>query len=317
MSLEGFLNQFYAEYDSIVKDLTDLSNRNDKPSDEQKPQEKIDLAARYDLISQRSETLQKYFTENASFITQYESRKAQEQLNNLKRLAQEKRELLFPKKKFGFKSKQNMTSLADAIVVNAKTEAGLNKNATSEQIKSKLNIESTCTVKDMSNERVCKKEDDVNGKDVALVNLKDAFIQLHGNPSVLHVSDVTNVTVLCGPISGSAFINNCKNSRIILACHQLRIHETHDTQFYMHVGSRAIIENCSNVRFAPYAWSYEDIDRHFKMSGLDFRQTNWTSIDDFNWLNQTQKSPNWSFLNETERSRWITDKDEQTVESKP
>ena len=73
------------------------------------------------------------------------------------------------------------------------------------------------------------------------------------------------------------------------------------------MGSRAIIENCSNVYFAEYSWTYPDIERHFQMSGLKISQSNWTCIDDFNWLNQAQKSPNWDFLEESKRIKWATD----------
>lgn len=81
--------------------------------------------------------------------------------------------------------------------------------------------------------------------------------------------------IICGPISGSAFVDNLKNVKLIIACHQLRIHETHESEFYIHLGSRAIIENCSNVKFAKYSLSYPNLTKHFEKSGLSHDKSNW------------------------------------------
>lgn len=108
MSLETFLTQFYPEYNDITSKIEALQKVDS-------PEKKLQLSTEYESLSNRTLTLQKYFTENTKFIPAYETRKAQEHLAKLAKIAQEKREQIFPKKKFGFKSKQKMTSLADAI----------------------------------------------------------------------------------------------------------------------------------------------------------------------------------------------------------
>jgi len=122
---------------------------------------------------------------------------------------------------------------------------------------------------------------------------------------------------MCGPISGSAFVDNLRNVKLIIACHQLRIHETNSCDFYIHIGSRAIIENCSKVRFAPYAWKYPKLDEHFEKSSLNPAKSNWECVDDFNWLNQNVASPNWEFLEEGKRVKWITDDNGTVVSVNP
>lgn len=47
---------------------------------------------------------------------------------------------------------------------------------------------------------------------------------------------------------------------------QLRIHNTTGTDFYVHVMSGPIIEDCKGVRFAPYCLSYCRLEVHFKVS---------------------------------------------------
>jgi hypothetical protein len=101
------------------------------------------------------------------------------------------------------------------------------------------------------------------------------------------------------------------NATYIIKGHQLRIHESFYSQFYVHLGSRAIIENCNNVEFAPYAWSYPGLANDFVQSGHNPDQSNWSCIDDFNFLKQTEKSPNWSFLKDADRLSWSTNESNQ------
>ena len=152
---------------------------------------------------------------------------------------------------------------------------------------------------------IVKNEDEVNGADIGIANLKNCVVKLIGHPSVLHLNDVENTVILCGPMSGSAFISKCKNCKFNLAAHQLRIHETFETDFYINVMSRAIIEYCKQVRFSPYSWTYPSVEEHFKASGLNYSDMEcWKNIDDFNWLVTNQQSPNWSFMDEKDRQTW-------------
>jgi hypothetical protein len=303
MSLEAFQNHFYSEFNRIVQALDELQLDPIKSEQEQK----ASLMSSYETVSNRVEILKKYFTENTSFIPNFEVRKAQESVNKLNRLMQEKRDVLFPKKKFGFKSKQNMTTL-EAAIETASSKVSKPEQKESETFDS-FKLESSCNIRDLNDSNVVKKSIEINGKDVAIVNIKNSTIQLCGNPTVIHVNNVENSFILSGTVTGSVFINNCQNCQVVVPCHQLRIHETLNTHFYINVASRAIIENCKNVQFAPYNWSYpiensiKKLDDPLETSPI----VNWQSIDDFNWLNQNEKSPNWCFLDESQRKKWSTD----------
>ena len=87
----------------------------------------------------------------------------------------------------------------------------------------------------------------------------------------------------------------------MVACQQLRTHETLNSDFYLHVTSKGIVEDCHRVRFAPYKFCYDNTDLDFMESGLSLDVNNWDKIDDFNWLSLDQASPNWSLLPENER----------------
>lgn len=305
VNLDTFLTQFYNEYNDLTSRVTDLKLVTD-------PVEKVKLSQEYEKLQTQTTALQKYLTENTQFIPAYETRKAQEHLAKLAKLAQDKREEVFPKKKFGFKSKQKMASLEDTInVANAKSDESNASKKRDESLATQSDDaflkNSSCTIRDIDGQTLIKLQTEINGKDIGILNIKNSTIILQGNPSVLHAKNIENCVVLCGPISGSAFVNNLKNVKLVIGCHQLRIHETTDSDFYIHLGSRAIIEHCSTVRFAPYAWTYPELGEHFGQSTLlNANQDNWQCIDDFDWLNQTKESPNWSFMKEEDRLKWTT-----------
>lgn len=52
---------------------------------------------------------------------------------------------------------------------------------------------------------------------------------------------------------------------MFLACHQLRIHKSHNCQLYVRVNSHPIIEDCTGFGFAPYNIVYDSIDNDFKV----------------------------------------------------
>ena len=115
-NLDTFLVQFYKEYNDLSEHVTSLKQVED-------PVEKVKLSNEYEKLQVQTTALQKFLTENTQFIPVYETRKAQEHLAKLAKLAQDKRDEIFPKKKFGFKSKRKMTTLEDTInTANAKNE---------------------------------------------------------------------------------------------------------------------------------------------------------------------------------------------------
>ncbi|XP_014805896.1 PREDICTED: LOW QUALITY PROTEIN: tubulin-specific chaperone C [Calidris pugnax] len=142
-------------------------------------------------------------------------------------------------------------------------------------------------------------------RDVVLSELRGCRVRLRGNANTLRVRDCRGCTVLCGPVSTSVLVDGCSDCLLVLACQQLRTHRTRDSRFYVQVTSRAVIEDCTKVSFAPYTWSYPGIERDFESSGLDRNRNNWNLVDDFDWLATDKPSPNWSLIPEQERiSSW-------------
>ena len=67
----------------------------------------------------------------------------------------------------------------------------------------------------------------------------------------LTLREVKDSLVVCGHVDGPAHITGVKNSTIVVACRQFRMHESHNVDVYLLCGSRPIIEDCKGVRFAP------------------------------------------------------------------
>lgn len=138
-----------------------------------------------------------------------------------------------------------------------------------------------------------------------LAELSDCQVRLRGNPNTLRVRDCRGCTVLCGPVSTSVVVDGCSGCVLALACQQLRTHRTRDTLLYVQVTSRAMLEDCSGIRFAPNPWSYPGIEDDYESSGLDRGRNNWNLVDDFDWLARDEASPNWSVIPEQERiTQW-------------
>lgn len=127
----------------------------------------------------------------------------------------------------------------------------------------------------------------------------------------LALRDISRSLVVAGNVSGPVHITGVKDSIVVVAARQARIHECVNVDFYLYCSSHPIIEDCSGVRFAPlpsaYVSGYRRLDARRPMTddvlqiGLDDPSKNqWDQVDDFKWL-KAEKSPNWSVLPEEER----------------
>lgn len=239
--------------------------------------------------------LQKFLNDSMMFLKQYDLRQAQAALQKLQTSITELREEAMSKKKFAFRSR---TKAADKVSTpdtpSPDAESGITTvdgAAEGEQTR----------FSNMENDRLTKTAEEIQKRDVLLTHLTNCKVRLFGSPSTLHLKHIDSCEILCGPVSSSVFIDQCKNSTLAFPCQQLRTHNTTDTQVYLHVTSRAIIEDCHGVSVAPFTWSYPTLQEDFTVSGLDQDRNNWSQVDDFNWLAAGMPSPNWTVIPEEDR----------------
>ena len=67
---------------------------------------------------------------------------------------------------------------------------------------------------------------DVFERDVVIDGLTSCTVHIPGVPSTVHVTNVHDVTILCGPVQTSVFIEHAAKCTFALACQQLRTHST-------------------------------------------------------------------------------------------
>ncbi|XP_064636958.1 tubulin-specific chaperone C-like [Lineus longissimus] len=293
------------EYESSAKETTDFFNENftkervciENELAQTPGLTKPALQNHFDKLMISVQNLQKFVSDSTMFLPSYEVRHAQDSLSKLQNEITEKRDELLPKKKFAFKAKKKVAEKGDVTkpdVVDGKKKEFVNV------------AHGDCGFKDLSDETLSLSSTEINAKDVALSRLMNCKIVLKGAPSTVHVDKLSKCTMLCGPVSGSIFVNDCTDCTFVIACQQLRTHSTTRTSFYLHVTSRGIIEDCNGVTFAPYNLEYPGLDEHYLVAGLDRARNSWDDIDDFNWLASDKRSPNWSLIPENERTKsWM------------
>ncbi|XP_043476388.1 tubulin-specific chaperone C [Leptopilina heterotoma] len=269
----------------------------------------VALAAIFDKINKEILTLKNYLHQSKMFLKVYDIRKAQENLQILENDALELETKLLPKKKFGFKNRRvikkpsdGKNDVTDGLKDLQITESIVNGSGNSKKKLSSKYGDSASMLQGKIDESLTLDAENVNKNDVLLTDLTRCTVRIYGAPSTLHMVNLRQCTILVGPVSSSVFAQDCKDCNFAFACQQLRLHSSTDCSVYLHVTSRAIIEDCSQIRVAPYNWSYEDQMSHFNLAGLDPKINNWNCVDDFNWLSSEKNSPNWSIL---EPESWV------------
>ncbi|KAM3859830.1 tubulin-specific chaperone C [Diretmus argenteus] len=253
-----------------------------------------------DEVTVKTQQLLKCLNDSMAFLTQYDLRQAQASLQRLQTSLDEKREEVLPKKKFAFRSRSKATVPSAGDVTTAAAAAVTPGDAAVTKVDEAAHTEQ-CGFSNMDNAVLTKTAEEIHKQDVLLTHLTNCKVRLFGSPSTLHIKHVSGCEILCGPVSSSVFVDHCRDSTLAFPCQQLRTHNTRDTRVYLHVTSRAIVEDCHDVSFAPFSWSYPTLDEDFAVSGLDRGRNNWTQVDDFNWLAAGTPSPNWTLIPDVDR----------------
>lgn len=291
--LSYFQNAFYASCNK-VKDLLDSTSTT----------QILALPSLFDKINKEIQVLWNYLSQSKIFLKVYEIRRAQETLQHLETDAAELEVKLLPKKKFGFKNRRVIKKPLDKSldVTDGLKELKLSEGITNNGAKKRNNdlinkySDSATTLTSQVDQQLTLDAENVNRNDVLLSDLTRCTVRIYGAPSTVHMINLKQCTILIGPVSGSIFGDNCVQCTFGFACQQLRLHSSTNCTIYLHVTSRAIVEDCTKIKVAPYNWTYDDQANHYHLAGLDTKINNWDSVDDFNWLSSEKHSPNWSVL---------------------
>ncbi|XP_005415343.2 PREDICTED: tubulin-specific chaperone C [Chinchilla lanigera] len=260
-------------------------------------------AERLEEAAARLQGMQKLLNDAVRFLAPYDQRQSQEALTQLQTALAGRRQELQPRKHFAFKARKKDAASASQGGAAAVAPAAEGIAAPSMPLEEAgaPGLSWACGFSHRDSQVLEKRADELRQRDVLLSDLSSCTVRLYGNPNTVRLARARGCKVLCGPVSTSVFLEDCSDCVLAVACQQLRVHTTRDTRIFLQVTSRAIVEDCSGIRLAPYTWSYQGIDRDFQGSGLDRNKNNWSEVDDFNWLARDVASPNWSILPEEER----------------
>ena len=137
----------------------------------------------------------------------------------------------------------------------------------------------------------------------SLTNCKVVLLSVFG---AVRLQSLTNCDVYLGPVRGSVYVEACVSVNVFVACRQLRVHDSEDVTFFVHVASGPILESCKGLRFGTYAIEYKDKEEMMARAGIDVKSNNaYKDVKDFKWL-RTTKSPNFDVVD--------VDDEEQDVE---
>uniref|UniRef100_A0A224Z2H1 Tubulin alpha n=1 Tax=Rhipicephalus zambeziensis TaxID=60191 RepID=A0A224Z2H1_9ACAR len=237
-------------------------------------------------LDQKLQELQAIITEVASHLPAASLRWVQEQFATLRSQVDEVREQLKPRKRFAFKSARGSKAPTGSDArLEGKREPGPSLPA--------VTVKNACTVgfQGRSGETLMLSE--VGGKDTELDSLDDCQVTVQGCPATLFARRLRNCTIRCGPVASSVFVEECEGCTFLVACHQLRVHDSHKCEFRVHVQTRSIIEDSKELLFGKYDFAYDGDEQDWSASHLDRRVNNWDKVDDFNWLAADKPSPNW------------------------
>lgn len=254
---------------------------------------------RLEEAANRLQGLRKLLNDSVLFLAPYDLRQGQAALAQLQVTLAERRQELQPKKRFAFKARKK--DAAGSTQVDAAPVASAAPSPPLATEEGAPGLSWACGFSNLESQDLEKNADELHQRDILLSDLTNCTVRLRGNPNTLRLAKARGCKVLCGPVSTSVFLEDCRDCILAVACQQLRVHTTKNTRIFLQVTSRAIVEDCSGIQFAPYTWSYQGIDKDFQDSGLDRGRNNWNHIDDFNWLAQNVASPNWSILPEEDR----------------
>lgn len=72
----------------------------------------------------------------------------------------------------------------------------------------------------------------------------------------LSLKEINESLIVVGRVAGAAHITDVKDSILVVASRQVRLHECKNIDIYLMCSSRPIIEDCEGVRFAPLPKCY-------------------------------------------------------------
>jgi hypothetical protein len=169
------------------------------------------------------------------------------------------KDLIYPKKKFAFSNKKAVNNLP----LETTTTTPLNEIKTSKQFE---NESDDFLLKDKINEKIVISQDNLfNKNNLIIENVNNCEIYLLQNFKACYIKNIQECKIFIGSVSGGTHITNANQTSFYIATHQLRIHKTYKSLFFIISTSNPIIEDCSELTFLPLNVEYDTFNDNLKV----------------------------------------------------
>jgi hypothetical protein len=197
--------------------------------------EREHLPALFAGLVEQVRTLQASLTRATAFLASYEIQKGQKDVAALEQLVRGTKARLLPKREFSFERSRARQVFEPA----ASEERGA----------------ATASVAPSEGEREKVNEtvvlDGAGSNFVSLDHYRDSTLRVaSGELFALKLSRLRGCSVVCGPVRGSVFVENCSDCVLVLCAAQLRVHNCERCEFRIVVQSDPVIEDCSGLSFS-------------------------------------------------------------------
>ncbi|VDO97152.1 unnamed protein product [Soboliphyme baturini] len=306
--VQNFENTFYSkreELRGLIDEVLAIDERN-----------RVEAAR---LLNELLGDLQKYLAEWSSYLPSFEVRKAQSSLNELSLNIQSAQESFAPRQKFTFTHHPADKLDSASCLEQTGAEENTSKNSDNEPSKNAQQVAASKEIarvnvlglSNQQNRTLCLNEE-CEGRDVLLFSLDSCTVYIKAVASTVHMAKLRNCHLVILPVSTSVLMENCSDCVVSVACQQLRIHQTHDCSFYIHITGKAIIEDSNAIHVAPYNLKCDRMSELFQKAHLNVAVNHWNEVEDFNWLVKDVQSPNWDCIPVGDRIAHVAESEAQT-----
>jgi tubulin-specific chaperone C len=138
-------------------------------------------------------------------------------------------------------------------------------------------------------------QSDLQDGSFKLVDLENCTVIFEGYFTMLFLRNLKNCTVHTCPVANSIMGFNLHGCKISLIGHQIRLHDSEDTDFYVYTTSRLIIEDCTKVKFHELQYDYPELQSDLEAANLSRGNNLWKEVQDFKWIKK-ERSPNFQLI---------------------
>lgn len=140
------------------------------------------------------------------------------------------------------------------------------------------------TITDRTGEVIQKYPGEVNGNDFKISNLSECQVHLLDVTDRLLIDNVTRSTLFIGPCKETVILRNVTDSKIVLACKEIRVSNCETLRINVFTQQNIILEESKNIILGKFNGGYSGLTSQFLSANLsvekqernDFRVTDFS-----------------------------------------